>query len=189
MGAFYDTEIFFSNKLLEIGQRTKQSFCCCGAYIWWEGVSLRGTEEGDNNKDTNNTEAKSPQRKQCKHREWGYTGGPSGATGSRFTAQGARITRGCWGRALRGCREELKSPLSGRGHRKRWPSSSTSSGAVGRSVVVTLWGSSMSSSAVGGSVVVTLWEAHLCWSSGFDQDSLVSPLHREQTCLWLQWSL
>lgn len=136
-------------------------------------MSLRGTEEGDNNKDTNNTEAKSPQRKQCKHREWGYTGGPSGATGSRFTAQRERITRGCWGRALRGCGEELKSPLSGRGtsNRKRWPSSSTSSGAVG------------------GSVVVTLWEGHLCWSSGFDQDSLVSPLHREQTCLWLQWSL
>lgn len=91
--------------------------------------------------DINNTEAKSPWRKQCKHREQECKVDLLGATGSRFKAQGMRVTRGCWGWALRGRREELKSPLSGRGtsNWKRWLSGSRCSGAMGRSVVVALW--------------------------------------------------
>ena len=56
-------------------------------------------------------------------------------------AQGVRVTRGCWGRALQGCREELKSSLSGRGtsNQKRWPSRSRCSGVLGGSIVVALW--------------------------------------------------
>lgn len=69
------------------------------------------------------------------------TGNRLGATGSRFIAQATRVTRRCWGRALRGRRDELKSPLSGRGtsNWKRWPSGSKCSGVVGGSVVVALW--------------------------------------------------